>query len=243
LTPSLLLLTLLVTDQFQKNHVEGTFVVVALRSGEVRVTDEKLARRGFLPASTFKLPNTLIGLETGVIPDEHFTLKWDGKERERPAWNRDQDLTGALRDSVVWYYQEVARRVGAARMREWLAKLHYGNQRITCGGKPCVDAFWLGGDLRITPLEQVDFLRRLHDGKLPISAHHRDLLLRIFPDQGAYLGKTGTTSGGAVAWMVGYAGDYGYALLLLGGQNHPAGIWDLRKRMVDTLLRQAGAIP
>jgi beta-lactamase class D len=241
LTPAWLLLTALVTDQFQKNNVEGTFVVVDLRSGEIRVTDQKVARRGFLPASTFKLPNTLIGLEAGVIPDEHFTLKWDGQERQRSAWNRDQDLTSALRDSVVWYYQEVARRIGAERMRAWLAKLQYGNQKITCGGKTCIDAFWLGGDLRITPLEQVDFLRRLRAGKLPISAEHRDLLLRIFPDQGGYLGKTGTTSG--VAWMVGYAGDYAYAFLLLGGEKNPAGIFDLRKRMVETLLREAGAIP
>ncbi len=243
MTSGILLLTLLVTDQFQKHHVEGTFVIMDLRSGEVRATDDQLPGKGFLPASTFKLPNTLIGLETGVIPDEHFTQKWDGQDRGRPEWNRDQDLVSALANSVVWYYQEVARRVGDRRMREWLAKLEYGNRKTTCEGKPCIDAFWLGGDLRISPLEQIEFLRRLKAGKLPVSAEHRTLLLRIFPDQGGYLGKTGTSQSSRVAWMVGYAGDHAFALLLLDAGKGGADVFALRKQMTEALLRQAGAIP
>jgi beta-lactamase class D len=240
-----LLLTVLVTDLFKQNGVDGTFVILDPATGEIQATDAKLAETGFLPASTYKLPNTLIGLETGVVPDEHFSLKWDGKDRGRAAWNRDQDLVSALRDSVFWYYQEIARRVGVRRMQAWLDKLDYGNRKLTCGGKPCVDEFWLLGDLRITPLQQVEFLRRLRAGKLPVTAEHRDLLLKILPDQGGFLGKTGTThqDGHLIAWLVGYAGERPYAVLIRAPEKDTERVIALRKALTEALLRQAHAIP
>jgi beta-lactamase class D len=233
-----------VTDLFKQHGVEGTFVILDPATGEIQTTDAKLAATGFLPASTYKLPNTLIGLETGVVPDEHFALKWDGKDRGRPAWNRDQDLVSALRDSVVWYYQEIARRIGEPRMQSWLNKLDYGNRKLTCGGKPCIDEFWLRGDLRITPLQQLELLRRLRAGKLPVTAEHRDLLLKILPDQGGYQGKTGTAhqDGRIIAWMVGYAGERPYAVLILAPEKVADRIFEVRKALTESLLRQAHAI-
>jgi beta-lactamase class D len=242
---SLVVFTILATKLFADNKVEGTFVILDPKTGEIQTTDAKLAETGFLPASTYKLPNTLIGLETGVVPDEHFALAWDGKDRGRPEWNRDQDLVSALRDSVVWFYQEIARRVGERRMQAWLDKLGYGNRKPTCAGKPCIDEFWLRGDLRITPLEQVTFLYRLRAGALPVSAAHRDLLLRILPDQGGFVGKTGTTrqDGHVIAWLVGYAGDRPYALLLRAPEGDLDRVTALRRGLAEALLREAHALP
>ncbi len=70
------------------------------------------------PCSTFKIPNSLIGLETGVLADENAVLPWDGVKRSRPEWNRDHTLASAIKVSVVWYYQELARRVGTERMQK-----------------------------------------------------------------------------------------------------------------------------
>ena len=101
-----------------------------------RCHGEALCERSFIPTSAFKIPNTIIRLETGVIPDAAFTLKWDGQTRWLQAWNRDHDLRSAFRNSVVWYYQEVARRIGEARMKAWLERLGYGKRRLVDAAGP-----------------------------------------------------------------------------------------------------------
>ncbi len=165
-----------------------------------------VADRGFLPASTFRIANTLVALETGVVSGEDFALPWDGKHRDIEEWNRDHDLTSAMRNSVVWFFQEIARRVGEERMKRELALFRYGNADIGGG----IDHFWLGGALRISAREQVHFLRRLHAGVLPVTADHAALVRRILASETAdsvtMRWKTGLTNDdkSAVAWMVGY---------------------------------------
>ena len=81
---------------------------------------------GFLPASTFKVFNSLVALQTGAVADEHTIILWDSVER-RPEWNVDMDMATAIERSCVPWYQEVARRAGAERMQHWLDTVHYGN--------------------------------------------------------------------------------------------------------------------
>jgi beta-lactamase class D len=157
------------------------------------------------PCSTFKIPNTLIGLELGVLEGPDFTIPWDGVERALPAWNSDQTLAQAFRNSTVWYYQEVARRIGPQHMREWLDKLDYGN-RDTSGG---IDRFWLESTLRISADQQVEFLRKLSLGQFPFSPatldKARPVMLQERRDGVELYGKTG--SGGdmnAGRWELGW---------------------------------------
>jgi beta-lactamase class D len=193
---------------FAQRGVDGSFVLMDDANGATIVLNGADAERATIPCSTFKIPNTLIGLETGVIPDEHFALPWDGRTRAVAAWNHDHDVRTALRDSVVWFYQEVARRIGEERMREWVRRLGYGNARVD----GAIDAFWLDdGSLRITPREQVDFLRRLRTYALPVERRHVDVLIDVLPiDRRADFvlhAKTGLgiQAGRAVGWYVGYA--------------------------------------
>ncbi len=159
----------------------------------------------YTPASTFKICNSLIGLETGVIPDENFVIPWDSVRRN-PVWDKDHDLKTAYKNSTVWYYQELARRVGGARMKQWLDAAQYGNAD-TSGG---IDMFWLRGGLRITPKQQLDFLRRLHDNNLPFSQRSIDIVksIMIARDTLGYVlrGKSGwgTQNGEEIGWFVGY---------------------------------------
>jgi beta-lactamase class D len=162
------------------------------------------------PASTFKIANSIIGLETGVIADAEFVLPWDGVNRSVDAWNHDHTLRTAIRDSAVWYYQELARRVGKPRMQAWLQQLAYGNQQVG----EVVDRFWLVGRLAITPLEQLDFLRRLALAQLPISERTRGIVLDITRkgelDGKTLHGKTGWAYPGEaseVGWFVGFVDD------------------------------------
>jgi len=141
----------------------------------IRYNPERCAER-FLPASTFKIINSLIGLESGVIPDENYVIKWDGTPYDDiPSWNQDHTLKTAIQNSVVWYYQELARRVGKEKMQHYVDLVHYGNQDIS--GQ--IDTFWLEGGLRISTDEQVEFLKRLYQGDLPFSQRSLNIVKEI----------------------------------------------------------------
>lgn len=163
-------------DEFKAQSVSGTMLVYDEKAQRYHVLDRRRAATAFAPASTFKIFNALTALETGVIADEHVTLKWDGTKRWVADWNRDHDLASGMKYSVVWFYQEIARRIGQQRMQAWIDKVGYGNRDIGGG----IDRFWLGkGGLRISAVEQIAFLRRLADGTLPFSARSQDIVRRI----------------------------------------------------------------
>lgn len=207
---------------FRDADVEGVFIVRDAQSDCTRTTDAKLADTGFRPQSTFKIPNSLIALELGVVRGETHPFKWSGKKYSVEDWNRDHDLASALRVSCVWCFQEIARDIGKTSMRRWLQDFRYGNARIDGP----IDKFWLTGPLRITPRQQIDFVRRSVEGKLPISKAHVDLVWRILElerkGDSIWRGKTGLgpQDGRAIGWLVGYAEHrgrvYEYATLVRG---------------------------
>jgi beta-lactamase class D len=190
---------------FEAKGVRGTFIVFEPARDRYLVFNESRARTRFLPASTFKIPNALIGLEVGAIDDENEVVRWDGKPKPRAVWERDHTLASGMRESVVWMFQEIARRIGRERMREWLDRLEYGNRDIKGG----IDLFWLQGALRISAREQVDFLRKLSEGELPMTQRSQRLvrealLVERTPSYRLY-GKTGSAAGSnAIAWWVGW---------------------------------------
>ena len=191
---------------FDDMHLVGSIVVFDTLADRCSAHDVQRAQKAYSPASTFKIFNAMTALETGVIRDEHETFHWDGKQRDYPDWNRDHDLASGMQFSVVWYYQELARRIGAKRMQEWIDKVGYGNRNIGGG----IDQFWLsGGALRITAL-QIEFLQRLHDGTLPFSTRSQDIVKRILiRDQTLTYTlrfKTGYTGSEppALGWIVGW---------------------------------------
>jgi len=189
-----------------KLPVQSAFVLLDLADGRRTVINPKLASTRLTPASTFKIPNALLSLETGVVPAE--PMRWDGVKRDRAEWNRDHDLASAMRDSVVWYFQALARKVGPVRMQAALERFDYGDRDMSAG----IDQFWLEKSLHISADEQVDFLRKLvlaSDGKpggLPVKQANATQALKIIErdvrDGAVYRGKTGT-AGGGVAWLVG----------------------------------------
>jgi beta-lactamase class D len=153
---------------FTDRDVEGTIVIASLDGRAEYVHNPARAARRFLPASTFKIPNSLIALAEGAIADEHEVIPWDGKDRGFSGWNQDQTLATAFRRSCVWAYQELAGRVGNAAYLEHLAQLDYGNARTG----PDVGTFWLDGDLAISAREQITFLRKLYREDVPYSKEH-----------------------------------------------------------------------
>lgn len=143
----------------------GCFTMREMGSGETfEMGGDECGERS-LPASTFKIPNAIIALDTGVLKDEKTFLKWDGIKRWNPEWDRDHALPTSMWHSVVWFYQVIAKQVGADRYRTYLSEFKYGN------GDPSgeITMFWLNGPLRISPREQVTFLTTMYEGKLKVA--------------------------------------------------------------------------
>ncbi|UXI67841.1 penicillin-binding transpeptidase domain-containing protein [Tahibacter amnicola] len=178
---------------FSSRGLTGTLLLYDAAADRYRVFDRQRAQTPLPPASTYKVFNAMVALETGVIRDEHVVFPWDGQKRWVDNWNRDHDLASGMKFSVVWYYQELARRIGRERMQHWIDAAGYGNRDI--GGD--IDSFWLGGGgkLRISAVGQIEFLRKLADGSLPFSARSQEIARRItvVEEAPAYVvhGKTG----------------------------------------------------
>ncbi|HVK04630.1 MAG TPA: penicillin-binding transpeptidase domain-containing protein [Armatimonadaceae bacterium] len=232
----------------------AAFVLYDTGTGRTLRYRPALCATRFTPCSTFKIPNSLIGLQTGVLRDENHRFAWDGVKRPIEEWNRDHTLRSALRVSAVWYYQRLAKAIGPKRMKAYLDRIGgYGNGRI--GGDDRITQFWLDGPLLISPDEQVRFLTRLRAGTLPFSERTQEIVRRILIQEdysggGAVLrAKTGTDGdlkkGIATAgWYVGYVTSGRrvsvFATHIEGGKN-PSG--REAGRITREILRSRGLLP
>jgi beta-lactamase class D len=191
---------------FEASGGAGTIVVTDLVKEETHVYNPQRAAEPFIPASTYKIPHSLIALETGVVKDENQSFKWDGQERQVDAWNRDHTFRSALKYSVVWVYQEIARQVGEQREAEFVRKFAYGNEDVSGG----VDHFWLDGALRITALQQIEFLKKFYLNQLPVSERSslivKDMLINEANSKYILRAKSGLGSSRtpAIGWWVGW---------------------------------------
>lgn len=237
---------------FSEAGVEGTFAAHRVGTDDIRVHNPQRATTPAIPASTFKILNSLIALDTGVVADVDDAVPWDGVERSVAAWNRDHSLRTGIAVSAVWMYQQLARTIGSERMTAAVRSADYGNMVI---GGP-VDEFWLRGDLRISPIQQIDFLARLATDDLPFNSHDqaavREILIR---DRGAdwtWGHKTGTAlaSQPVLGWLVGYTthgeGTWVFAMNIdlddrgaLDAQIDP----QTRLTLSRAILEQVGALP
>ena len=186
--------------------MSGTVVVLDPQTKTYYSNDFELARTGFIPASTFKIPNAIIAMEASLITDPETILPWDGAARDLEIWERDMTFQEAFRTSCVPCFQEIARDIGAERMKGYLNKLRYGKMDV----QNDVDQFWLRGSSRISPIEQIDFLARLHSKKLPILTSTREKILKMMEieqqDSYRFGGKSGLfrDDDEIQGWFVGY---------------------------------------
>ena len=164
-----------IANLFKKINLNGTIIISSLDGTKTYIHNDKLANERILPASTFKIPNTLIALEEGVIVDGKEIIKWDGKDRGMPAWNKDQSIETAFSSSCVWFYQELAKRIGIDKYKFYLNKMKYGNEQT---GND-VTSFWLDGDLKISAVEQVKFLKKIYLREFDFKSSSYELLSKI----------------------------------------------------------------
>lgn len=199
---------------FEKHGVRGCYAMFDNGQGQFIVYNMKRYRdSAYLPASTFKIFNSLVGLSTGAIFSDTVTLPWDGVVRMGPngdtmhAWNKDMDMRQAFAVSNVGFYKELARRIGRDTMQLMLDSIGYGNKKI---GEQA-DAFWLDNSLKITADEQLGLVKKIYFKQLPLPNRAqeivKDLMVREKNDLYTLCYKTGwgqTEEGNQLGWMVGW---------------------------------------
>lgn len=192
---------------FDSLKLEGSVLIFDPQAHTYYSNDFPWARKGHLPASTFKIPNSIIALETGVIEDENVILPWDGTTRSVSNWNQDLAFADAFAYSCVPCYQRIARDIGRDRMRKQLDKIEYPGISFQ---PEEIDMFWLAGDSRINQFEQVEFLQRLRNEELPISINTartlRNIMVIDSTDAFVLRGKTGWSQADEKdnGWFVGF---------------------------------------
>ncbi|MCF8370871.1 MAG: class D beta-lactamase [Bacteroidales bacterium] len=188
-------------------QVNGAVLVFDPQQNVFYSNDFQWARKGNLPASTFKIPNSIIALETGVVEDDSTLFIWDGKNRNLAIWEQDLIFRDAFHYSCVPCYQDIARRIGEKRMNEYLAKLDYGKMQVDSTN---IDLFWLEGESKISQFQQIDFLNRFYNSNLQVSDRTQKIMKELIViernDLYTLRGKTGWSirNGNNNGWFVGY---------------------------------------
>lgn len=195
------------SSYFKKYDLDGCFVLYDQAGNSYVRYNSALCDSGYIPASTFKIPNSLIALEEGIIKDTSEVIRWDGHEWPNKNWNQDQTLRTAIKYSCVWVYAGFAEKIGIAKYAAWLKSFNYGNQDLT--GPP--SRFWLNGPFRISANEQIDFLRKFYNYSLPVSSSSinsvKDFIVLEKSDSWKLSGKTGTgmlSETDYIMWLIGY---------------------------------------
>lgn len=226
---------------------KGAFVLHEIRVGEVVRYGGEACKKRLAPCSTFKIVNALIGLEAGVLADENTLFKWDGKPKHIKAWERDHTLASAMKESCLWYFQDVARRVGPERMKAFIDKIGYGNRDISGG----IDLFWLDRSLLISAEEQVGFLEMLYTGRLPFIERNLALVMKLLVhssgDCWILSGKTGsalTEGKGTLGWYVGHLRSDGRQYVFaLNIEARDGASGAIARQTVIEILKDASLIP
>jgi beta-lactamase class D len=238
---------------FDENKVGGCFALMDNGTGQFTVYN--LARyrdSSYLPASTFKIINSLIGLQTGKIVNDSMVIKWDGIKRSNDAWNKDLTMYEAFRVSAVPYYQEVARRIGKDTMQIWLDSLKYGaktkEEKVFI--RTAIDSFWLDNSIKVTPDQELGLVKKLYFDELPFFKSYQEMIKRamLFENNTNYrlAYKTGLgyrENGNVISWVVGWVEENNHVyFFVLNTESADKNIdmKNIRMKMLNEILKKMG---
>lgn len=234
---------------FTKYKANGSILIYDTNNNSYAGYNLPRCNEGFLPASTFKIPNSLLALETGVTNGD-TVFKWNGEELYLKSWQKDMPLKEAFKLSNVSIYQKIATDVGLERMKYFISLFQYGNMDIN---QDNLDKFWLEGESKITQFEQIYFLKKMHNYELPISSQTvdtvKDFMLNEVEQDYKLYAKTGLSAANnhLNAWYTGFVetNDNVYYFALNIEQNSRANFdnfLSIRKDITKDVLKQLGVI-
>lgn len=194
---------------FTKAGVQGTFALMDNSSGAFTIHNlERYRDSAYLPASTFDIVASLIGLQTGKIVSDTAATEWSGIAISKANAGCDGaiNMITAFRTPCIGWYNKLATTIGKDTMQRWLDSLAYGNKKISR-----VDTFWLDNSLKIRPDEQMGLIKKLYFKQLPFFAINQQKVIdaMLFEDKPQYKlsYKTGlgyNEKGDNLGWIVGW---------------------------------------
>ena len=196
-------------ELLDSSKVEGSILIFDANKNEFYSNDFDWAKKGFLPASTFKIANSINALENGIAQDTNTLFYWDGLPKNIKSWEQDMNFHEAYKRSCVPCYQHIARNTGVEKLKATLSKIEYPGMVFD---STSIDNFWLEGNSKISQFQQIDFLKRLFNKELLIKKNTYTVMKQIMlldenPDFTLY-GKTGwdqPNDSTNIGWFVGYA--------------------------------------
>jgi beta-lactamase class D len=236
---------------FKQNNVNGTFAMFDNGTGEFTVYNmDRYRDSAYLPASTFKIVNSLIGIEIGRVKDSATVIPWDSVVREIPEWNRDLSMQDAFKYSCVPWYQELARRIGKDTMQHWLDTLGYARSKA----KPVItnnlDTFWLDNTVKVTADEQLGLVKKLYFGQLPFQPRSQRMVKNMMLREDnanyklSYKSGWGTTDKGhALGWLIGWIEENRHPyffVLQLESPDKDYNMGKVREQILKDILHQYG---
>lgn len=204
---------------FKDAKSEGCFALFDNATGNFTVYNlERYRDSTYSPGSSFNLVTALVGLQTGIIPNDSMVVKSDSAHQEVPEWNGDLSMYRAFRVSSVPYFQEIARRIGNDTMQFWVDSLAYGNKLI----KGSVDSFYLNNTIKLTPDEQLGLVKRLYFNQLPFYRLNQEIVKRamLMEDRPEYklsyvVGDGRKADGTPLSWVTGYIEENNHPYLFV----------------------------
>lgn len=237
---------------FDEQNLTGCFALFDNGQGNFTVYNLKRYRdSAYLPASTFKIVNSLIGIQTGKVKDTSSVIPWDDIEREVKEWNRDLNMMEAFKVSSVPWYQELARRIGKDTMQRWLDTLGYA--AVTDKGRAVVkkiDTFWLDNSIKITADEQLGLVKKLYFDQLPFYTRTQQIVktMMLQEDNSNYRlsYKTGwghSENGHSLGWVIGWIEENRHPYFFVLQVESPVENYDIpaaRITLLKKILKQYG---
>ena len=194
-------------DVLDSAAIQGAILIYDSAAKCYFSNDFEWAEQPKTPASTFKIINSTIALDLGVVESDSTILPWDGQARRMRIWEADLSLKEAFQRSCLPCYQEIAREIGSERMRQALDRLQFPGMTVT---DSTIDRFWITGESAISPFEWVGFLQRLDRSELDIRQRTEKMVktIMILDSNQQYVLRAksgwGFMDDVDIGWLVGY---------------------------------------
>lgn len=187
--------------------IKGGAVFFYYDEDTYNIYNRDIAYEEIAPYSTFKIVNSLMGLDQNIVSSPDTKLGYDGTIYSRDVWNKDIEFKEAFRESCVWYYEKIMDSLDKDYVQSTLDNLKYGNCDISAWNEDGHNSFWLSSSLKISPIEQIKVLETIFEGKSSFEAKDvdlvKDFMLVESNDKYSVYGKTGSARN-TNSWFTGF---------------------------------------
>lgn len=168
---------------FDSSNVEGSFSFLDNQLGNITIYNMKLDTERLSTGTSFKIPEALIGMQTGKITNENTQID-----------SSKLTLKEAFAESSVRYFQSLANEIGKDTMQLWLDSIGYGNKNMGSS----LDSFWLNNDLKISPDEQLGLMSKIYFEQLSFPKYAQQIVENMMLQEDDTLHKLSYATGNGI---------------------------------------------